>query len=108
METEILDAQLLHDFKTSIHLVLGALQGVLGFVPFIGTGLSAKLVSAGLPQGMPPGYSEFEPVFHLLAHDHAFGIIVMERHHILALGSLIRDFANLGKILFTHCLLVLC
>ena len=49
METEILDAQLLHDFKAGIHLVLGALQGVLGFVPFIETGLSAKLVSTGLP-----------------------------------------------------------
>ena len=108
METEILDAQLLHDFKAGIHLVLGTLQGVLGFVPFIGTGLSAKLVSAGLSQGMPPGDGKLEPVFHLLAHDHAFGIIVVERHHILALGTLIRDLANLGKILFTHCLLVLC
>ena len=48
VEAEILDAQLLHDFKTGIHLVLGTLNRVLGFVPFIGTGLSAKLVSAGL------------------------------------------------------------
>ena len=102
METEIANAQFLHDFKTGIHLVFGALQGVLGFVPFIGTGLSTKLVSAGLPQCVPPGYGEFEPVFHLLTHDHAFGIIIVECHDILALGSLIRDFANPGKILFTH------
>ena len=52
---------------------------------------------------MPPGHSKLEPVFHFLTHDDALGIIIVERHHILALGSLKRDFANLRKILFTHC-----
>ena len=102
VEAEVLDAQLVHDFEACIHLVLGALNGIVGLVPFVAAGLSAKGVTRSLSQRVPPCHSELQPVFHLLAHYHALRLIVVERHYILTVLSFERNLTGKRKIFF-HC-----
>ena len=45
VEAKILYSKLLHDFKACIGLVLGTLQGSVGLVPLVGTGLASELVA---------------------------------------------------------------
>ena len=102
MEAEVFDAQLLHYLKSGVHLVLGTLHGIVGLVPLIRAGLSAKLVGRCAAEGMPPCHGKLQPVFHLLSHDHLLGVIVVESHHVFALRSFERNLSYLRKILFCH------
>ena len=102
MEAEVLDAQLVHDLEAGVHLVLGTLHSVIGLVPLVAAGLTAKGVTAGLSQGVPPCHGELEPVLHLLTHHHALGLVVVECHHVLTVFSLEGNLACKGEILFCH------
>ena len=102
VEAEIVDAQLLHDFKACVHLVLGALQSAVGLVPLVGACLSAKLVTACAAQSVPPRHCELQPVLHFLTCNYFVLVVVVKSHRVLAGSALKGDFANLWKILFCH------
>ena len=59
VKTEVLDAQLFHDFEAGIHFVFGPLYSIVGFVPLVSTGAASKLVTTGIAKGVPPGHSKF-------------------------------------------------
>ena len=102
VEAEVVYAQLLHDFKSGVHLILGALQSCLGLVPGIRAGLAAKLVSAGRAQCVPPSHGKLEPVLHCLSSHYLVLVIVVKCHGVLAGGTLKGYLANLWEILFYH------
>ncbi len=100
VEAEILDTKLTHYLEAGVKLVLGTLQGVVGLVPLVAAGLAAELVTRRAAKGVPPGHRETKPVFHLLTHYQPLGIIVMESHHVLTLGTFERDLTDRREILF--------
>ena len=102
VEAEVLNAQFLHDLEASVHLVLGALYGILCLVPLIGASLATELVGRSLAQRVPPCHGELQPIFHLLAHYDLLGVIIVECHRVLAFSSLEGNLTNLWKILFCH------
>ena len=106
VEAVITYAQLLHDLKTGVHLVLGPLDGGRTLVPGEMLGAGAELVAALGAERVPPGHGELEPVFHLAAGDDALGLIVVERKRILGLLPFKRDLSKSGEILF-HCLITI-
>ena len=102
MEAEVLDAEFVHDFKTSVHLVLCTLHGIVCLIPLVGAGLSAKLVSTGTTQCVPPSHGELQPFFHFLAHHDLLGVIIVESHYVLTFLSFERNLTGKRKILFCH------
>ena len=108
VEAEIFDTQFLHDFKTGIGLLLGDGQGIRALVPGERLRAAAELVAAFCAKGVPPSHGKLQPVFHLLAHDDLFGIIVAVSQWVLALFSFELNFSDARKILFLcHNFLVL-
>ena len=94
MEAEIFDTQFIHDFETSIHLILGALYGAFSLIPFIRTSLSTELVCTCSSECVPPCHGKLQPIFHLFAHHFALRLIIVERHYILAFFSFERNFSS--------------
>ena len=100
VEAEVGDAQLLHEFESGVGFVLGYLEDVGAFIPREGLGDASELVVAFSAEGVPPCHGESQPVFHGFAHDHFFGVIVMEGHRVLGILAFELDLANSGEILF--------
>ena len=100
VETEVLDAHLLHEFEAGIDLVAGTLHGRCTLVPGELLGAAAELVAAFGAEGVPPRHRETEPILHLAAAYDALGVIVMECERILRILALEGDFPYGGEILF--------
>ncbi len=83
MEAEVWDAELLHDFETSVSLILCDFNGISTFVPWELLSTTTELVATFCTECVPPCHSEAKPILHWLAHDHLLGVIVMECHWIL-------------------------
>ena len=100
METIIFDSHFLHEFKAGIHLILGSLHLIGITVPREFLCSAAKLVTALGTQRMPPCHSKLQPVFHLLAVNYLFSIIITERHRVLTFLTFKFNLSYTGKILF--------
>ena len=100
VEAVVLDTQLLHEFKTGIHLVLGSLNLVGVTVPGELLRTTTELVTTFSAQGVPPCHCKLQPVFHLLTHDYLFSIIIVVSHRVLTIFSFEFDFSYSRKILF--------
>ena len=100
VEAVIFDAHFLHELETSIHFILGSLQFIGITVPGEVFRSAAELVATLCTECMPPCHRELQPIFHLLAHDYFFRIVVAECHRILTFFAFEFDFSYSGKILF--------
>ncbi len=99
VETEIFDSELLHDFKTSISLLLCNCHGI-AFVPGELLGAATELVAAFSAKCVPPCHGKLQPILHFLTEHYLLSIVVTIGERILAVLTFKLNFTDLGKILF--------
>ena len=100
METEIRDAEFLHDLESRIGFVFGDLQSVCPFIPRELLRSASELVAAFRTEGVPPSHSETHPLFHCFTGYDALSVIVVKRHRVLGLRAFKLDLTDLREILF--------
>ena len=100
VEAVIFDTHFLHELESGVHLILGCLYFISITIPGELFGTATELVAAFCAECVPPCHSKLQPVFHFLAHDDFFCIIVAESHWVLTFFTFEFNFSYSGKILF--------
>ena len=84
VEAPQVDAQLAHELKEGAHAALGDAHGVVALrVPRPALGGGAERVRPVVPDGVPEGDAEAEPLLHGLARHHLARVVVPEREGLV-------------------------